>query len=86
MTYLDASTGAYLNGTLSSSSFGVGTSPQGVAANPTAGLTYVANAGSGTVTYLDAGTRSYAFPRKFCLQSFNTGSSPSSVAVMPAVE
>ncbi|RMF23956.1 MAG: YncE family protein, partial [Deltaproteobacteria bacterium] len=78
VTYLDATTGAYLNGTFADSTFQVG--PGRVAVNETAGIVYVTNWYADTVTYLDAATGAY-LNGTFADSTFAVGAGPWPVAV-----
>ncbi len=87
VTYLDATTGAYLNGTLANSTFAVGKEPQAVAVNESASRVYVVSLTDspegGSVTYLDATTGGYALAQQMCFEWVPTGPLPQAVAVVP---
>jgi DNA-binding beta-propeller fold protein YncE len=83
VTYLDATTGAYMNGTLANSTFQVGDEPRAVAVNPAANLLYVTDRIDDTVTYLDATTGDY-MNGTLANSTFPAGNSPWDVAVNPA--
>ena len=86
VSYLDATTGAPTNGTLSNSSFQVGNAPTAVAVDPAANLLYVTNALDDTVVYLDATTGDlFDVGLGICYSSFQTGNLPSAIAVVPPI-
>ncbi|RMD82951.1 MAG: hypothetical protein D6815_07865, partial [Candidatus Dadabacteria bacterium] len=80
VSYLDATTGAYLNGTFADSTFAVGDHPRAVAVNETAGIVYVTNFNDDTVTYLDATTGAY-LNGTFADSTFAVGNGPTDIAV-----
>jgi DNA-binding beta-propeller fold protein YncE len=82
VTYFNATTGAYINGTLGNSSFTTGISPEGITVNPSANILYVSNFGSNSVTYFNATTGAY-INGNFDNSSFTTGSGPFGITVNP---
>ncbi len=80
VTYFNAATGAYINGTLENSSFSTGHRPSGVAVNASKDILYVTNSITNTVTLYNATTGDY-INGNFKNSSFATGDDPSGVAV-----